>query len=499
MGVDVLVSQLAENLKAIEDSTGKSSDVVIRSILGVRTSFALVYIEGLVDTDIFNNNILQPLTSAANQVNDQFLEGFETFFRHHVNVASMAVTDRFEAVLSEMFNGNVIVLADGWANAAVVGAPKWKQRNVNEPTSQTVVRGPKEGFVEDIGTNVALIRKRIKSPNLWRIDRTIGTITGTKVCVMYINGIAKDSVVRELLTRLDRIQVDSILESGYIEEFIQDASYTPFPTILNVERPDAAAAALLEGQVVVLVDGTPFQLVLPVSFFKFFLSSEDYYQRFDIATFVRGIRFVAFVIAMVLPSLYISVTTYHPELLPTTMLVTLAAQREGVPLPAVLEALLMEITFEVLREAGIRMPRTIGPAISIVGALVLGQAAVEAGLVSAAMVIVVGFTAINGFVMPAYNIAVAARLIRFFLMIMAGCLGLYGVTAALLFLLIHMCGLRSFGVPYLMPISPRIPQNLKDVIVRAPWWRMHTRPKLIASPSNEVRQRKHLRPGARRK
>jgi spore germination protein KA len=374
-------------------------------------------------------------------------------------------------LMNAIFSGNTVILAEGWSQGISASTSKWKQRGVEEPSTQTVIRGPKEGFTEDLLTNVSLLRRRIKSPALW----------------------TKDSVVNEVLERLDRIETDSILESGYLEEFIQDVTFTPFPTISNTERPDAVAAAIMEGQIAVLVDGTPFVLLLPVTFFKFFLASEDYYQRFDIASFVRIMRFIAFTISMLLPSLYIAISTYHQEMLPTTLLVSLAGQREGVPFPALIEAFMMEITFEVLREAGLRMPRAIGPAVSIVGALVLGQAAVEAGLVSAAMVIVVSFTAISSFVAPAFNIAIAARIIRFFFMLLAGTLGLFGIMSGIFFFLIHLAGLRSFGIPYMAPVSPFVPKNWKDIFVRVPWWMMRTRPHLITR-KNSVRQGKNLRP-----
>lgn len=303
----------------------------------------------------------------------------------------------------------------------------------------------------------------------------------------YIRGIADPEVVKEISRRLDSINTDSILESGYIEEFIQDGVWTPFPTIYNTERPDTVAGSLLEGLVAILVDGTPFVLIAPVTFFRFIASSEDYYQRYDLASFLRIVRMASFFLALLLPSFFIATTTFHQEMLPTTMLITLAAQRENTPLPALLEAMLMELTFEVIREAGVRMPRAVGPAISIVGALVLGQAAVQAGLVSAAMVIVVSFTAICNFVLPAINMAGAVRLLRFGLMLLAGLFGLYGVLAGLVPILVRLVSVNSFGVPYMMPLAPFYTSNMKDLFVRVPWWKMKKRPKMIGDV-NPVRQ-----------
>lgn len=367
-----------------------------------------------------------------------------TLYDYYIEVKDKIITVsgtntiiKIDELMSALFRGFTIILAEGWEQGISASTSKWMQRSVEEPSSQSVIRGPKDSFTEDMTTNISLIRRRIKSANLWKVDRKIGLVTQTEVCVIYLKGTANDSVVNEVLQRLDRIEIDGILESGYLEELIQDQTFTPFPTIINTEHPDTVAASILEGQVALLVDGTPFVLILPITFVKFFIASEDYYQRFDISSFLRLLRFFAFSISMLLPSLYIAITTFHQEMIPTTLLVSLAAQREGIPFPAFFEALLMEITFEVLREAGVRMPRAIGSAISIVGALVLGQAAVEAGLVSAAMVIVVAFTAISSFVVPAFNISIAARLIRFVLMGLAATLGLFGIMSGLFFMLLH--------------------------------------------------------------
>jgi spore germination protein KA len=288
--------------------------------------------------------------------------------------------------------------------------------------------------------------------------------------------------------RLDRIQIDGILESGYIEEFIQDRTYTPFPTVYNSERPDVIAAGLLEGKVAILVDGTPFVLMVPALFIHFFQSPEDYAQRFDISTLIRLLRYVSFFITLFAPSLYIAVTTFHQEMLPTNLLINLAAQREGVPFPAFIEALLMEITYEILREAGIRMPRTVGQAVSIVGTLVIGQAAVQAGIISAVMVIIVSITAISSYVMPSGSMSISVRMLRFPFMGLAASLGIFGIFAGVFGLLFHLCKLRSFGVPYMTPLAPFITQDQKDTLFRYPWPRMKTRPTLIGD-KNKIRQK----------
>ncbi|MBD0383527.1 spore germination protein [Paenibacillus sedimenti] len=494
---EALSGNLGQDINNIIALTGNSSDITNRIFQGANgLPMAIVYVNGLTDTVVINDNIMKPIMSDAevNTAGQRKSSDYFTDIKDKIlTVSATSTVSKMDELISALFNGDTVIIAEGWEQGISASSAKWMQRGVEEPSSQSVIRGPKDGFTEDISTNVALLRRRIKSPNLWKIDRKIGLVTQTDVSVMYLKGTANDLVVNEVLQRLDRIEIDGILESGYLEEFIQDQTFTPFPTIINTERPDSVAGSILDGQVAVLVDGTPFVLVLPITFFKFFVASEDYYQRFDISTFLRILRFFAFTVSMLLPSLYIAITTFHQEMIPTTLLVSLAAQREGIPFPAFFEALMMEITFEILREAGVRMPRAIGSAISIVGALVLGQAAVEAGLVSAAMVIVVAFTAISNFVVPAFNISIAARLLRFILMVLAAALGLFGIMSGLFFLLIHMLSLRSFGIPYLTPLAPFVPNNLKDTVVRVPWWMMVTRPRLFAK-NNYVRQNVNRRP-----
>lgn len=479
---------------------GNSPDVVTRTFSFAGASpvtIGVIYIEGLVNMDTVDSRIIETIMDAS-KLEEQALQGCDDYFGYIkgrvVTVGRISEISTGEDILEALLDGNTIVLLDGCRLAIAALTPGGQKRGVEEPSSQTVIRGPKEGFTEDIGTNITLIRRKIKSPKLRFVPKRIGRVTQTAVTVAFIEGIANAKIVDEIIRRLDSIDTDSILESGYIEEFIQDRTFTPFPTLLNLERPDAIVGGILEGQIAIIVDGTPFVLLAPVTFNRFFQSSEDYYQRFDIASFLRLIRFGSFFVSMLLPSLYIAITTFHQEMLPTTLLISLAAQREGTPFPALVEAFIMEVTFEVLREAGVRMPRAIGSAISIVGALVIGQAAVQAGLVSAAMVIVVSFTAISNFVIPSISMATASRLIRFGMMILGGTFGLFGIMSGLMFLLIHMAGLRSFGIPFLLPLSPMKVRNLKDVFIRVPWWAMTTRPQLIADPKAAVREAPGQRP-----
>lgn len=487
---------ILDALSWINEQLGKSPDIIIRTFGDPSVRLALVYIDSIVDTETVNSKVIYPIMEFSEEA---FEEGADQEFYPLLKdrilaVGSIAEIEMSEVLIQSLLEGNTIILVNGCTKVLAAQTAGGDERGVEEPTSQTVIRGPKEGFTENIKTNMSLIRRKIKSPKLRFELKKIGRVTQTNIVIVYLDGIANHKIVKELHRRLDSIDTDSILESGYIEEFIQDRTYTPFPTLQNSERPDGIAGGILEGQIAIIVDGTPFVLLAPVTFNRFFQASEDYYQRFDISSFLRLIRYGSFLASMLLPSLYIAITTFHQEMIPTTLLISLAAQREGTPFPAIVEAFIMEITFEVLREAGVRMPRAIGSAVSIVGALVLGQAAVQAGLVSAAMVIVVSFTAIANFVIPSMNMAAASRLIRFGMMILGGTFGLFGIMSGLMFMLIHLAGLRSFGIPYLLPVSPLSISNLKDVFFRAPWWEMSKRPELISEPDAEIRQGKNQKP-----
>lgn len=360
---------LQESIQTLTHIMGNSTDFMVRNISGRDDlpEIAICYIEGLVDVKLLNRILESWLTVTLEA---DHMPGIESLLRKILPAGPVSKLSTTQSVITAVLEGKAVILVDGMKEAFSTSIESLDKRSVEEPSSQTVIRGPKDGFTEDISTNLSLIRRRLRTPDLRIRSMVMGRYTNTKIALAYIEGIADENVVSEITSRLQSIETDSVLESGYIEEFIQDNTVSPFPTLINTERPDAVAGGLLEGQVVILVDGTPFVLLAPVTFFRFLHSSEDYYQRYDLSTFLRGIRLFSFVISLLLPSLYIAISTFHQEMIPTTLLISLAAQREGTPLPALMEAFMMEITFEIIREAGVRMPRVIGPAISIVGALV---------------------------------------------------------------------------------------------------------------------------------
>lgn len=476
---------LSENMEYCKTVMGHSNDLMIRPLQSLhKWPSVLLYIDGLVDVQVLNLAILESLLQMRDLPSFSKDDEHLTYLQNDVLTASTVLfIDSMDDVLKALLAGSAILLLEGSTRGLRIAAAGWEDRSVGEPVSQSVVRGPMEGFTENLRTNTALIRKRIRDPQLWIEEREIGRVTRTRVAVLYLEHTVDQEVVKELRSRLDQIDIDGILEGGYIEELVQDKTRTVFPTLYNSERPDTVSSALLEGRVAIIVDGTPFVLLVPALFMHFFQSAEDYYQRADISTLIRMIRYLAFFIAMLAPSFYIAISTFHQEMLPTNLLISLAAQREGVPFPAFIEALLMELTYEILREAGIRIPKTVGQAVSIVGTLVIGQAAVDAGVVSAAMVIIVSITAISSYVIPENGLSISVRILRFILMMFAAAFGFYGILIVLLITVTHLCSLRSFGVPYMSPFAPFVQKDLKDTIFRVPWSRMKTRPLSTGTPN----------------
>ncbi|MFQ3545931.1 spore germination protein [Halobacillus rhizosphaerae] len=481
-----LYNKVEENLLYIQTSLGKSSDLVVRKFTLGKTECAVLFIDGMVNKDTIQDFIMEALMLELPEKRPTIRHLYETIKQSSLPIGELSEVDNCEGLFNRLLAGETLLILDHEQKALSASTKGWRDRGVQETTSESVIRGPREAFTETLRTNTALIRRKIRSPQL-RVDaKTIGTVTNTDVAVIYLNGIAEDKVVQEVHKRLDRIEIDGILEGGYIEEFIQDGQYSPFPTIYYSEKPDAIAGGLLEGRVAIITDGTPDVLLVPALFVNFLQSTEDYYQRADIGTLIRLLRLLCFNIALFMPSLYIAFTTFHQEMIPAPLLISLAAQQEGVPFPAFVEAIIMEVTFEILREAGIRLPKTVGSAVSIVGALVIGQAAVQAGLVSAAMVIVVSLTAISSFVFPAYNMAIPVRMLRFVFMILAATFGLYGIILGLIAMVLHLCSLKSFGMPYMSPFAPFVPKDQKDVLVRFPHWGLLSRPSSLVK-KNEKR------------
>ncbi len=500
----VLKTELIENIKQIKSALGDNNDLLIREFdynnKKNPLKLAILFISGLVEEKKMETLSLE-LNQLKNSINSEEqrtvstifskgqnpLEPFFTKLKASLLCSSNAVEgDDFDTLYSLILSGHTVILLDGYDKFLALNTYGPKGRNIGEPTSQTIIKGPKEAFVEKIDLNISQIRRIIKDKSL-RIERmTLGSITKTAVAVIYLDNIAKEEIIDEVKSRLSQIDIDGILDSGYIQELIKDDPHSVFPTMLNSEKPDSVVAGLLEGKVAIMVDGSPYVLTVPALFVDFLQVSEDYYHHYIVSSMTRIFRALSLFLTLLVPSTYIALTTFHHEMIPTPLLISIAAQREGVPFPAFVESILMELVFEVLREAGIRMPRAIGSAISIVGALVLGQAAVQAGIISALLVITVSITAIASFAIPNYSMSNSIRYLRFILMILSATFGLYGIYIGLIVLVLHLSKLKSFGVPYLAPMAPKIANGNKDTFLRFPLWKMRYRP-IASSKTKEAR------------
>jgi spore germination protein KA len=471
----------------VKELLGVSGDVVFREFFiqgKERIPCLLAAVDGMVDKDQLDQFILKPLMvdlaghpemaqmTLANAL-DKTLQGL-------LPGLEFKKISKMEEAIDAILSGDAVIFFGNSSEALVFGARGWEKRAITEPVTETIVKGPREGFTESLRINTAQLRRKIKHPSL-RIDSLkIGDITNTDLVVVYIENIANPDVVDEVYRRLDKIKIDGVLANGYIEEMIEDDYYSPFPLIAYTERPDVLAGKLLEGKVGIMIDGTPIVITVPAVLTQFLSVNEDYYQRPQSAFLFRSLRYLGAFVALLVPSIYIAVTTFHQEIIPTDLLISIAAGRQDVPFPALLEAFTMMIILEVLQEAGLRLPKPLGQTIGILGAVLIGDAAVKASLVSPLMVIIIGLTAISSYAIPYYDLSLAVRIIRYPLMILAGTLGFFGVSIGLYALAIHLLSLRSFGVPYLSPVSPlRLRALLQDTLIRVPWWAMKQRPQLI--------------------
>ncbi len=473
---------LQDNLNFLKDVFKGCSDIIFREfkVGSTRLPAAAVFVDGLVNKTAIENFIIRSLNLHARSIPPELTRPEDIFTWAKdgaLNNAELKEIENMDDVMSGFLSGDTAILFEGCTRGLLIGTKGWATRGISEPDTESTIRGSREGFTETIRINTSMIRRRLRSNKLKIEARKIGKQTQTDVSVLYMDGIVNPEIVKEVHKRLDKIkEVDSILESGCIEQYIEDHPWSPFPQMQYTERPDKVVAYLLEGRVVIMIDGTPQCLIVPALFVQFLQSPEDYYERIFVGTAVRWIRYLGVFTALTLPALYIAITTYHPEMIPTPLAITIAGTREGVPFPALVEALIMEISLELLREASIRLPGAVGGTLGIVGALIVGQAAVQARLVAPVMVVVVALTAIGSFVVPSFAAAIPFRLVRFPLMIMAALLGIYGVMLGWIAVLVHMVSLKSFGFPYMAPLAPLRVSELKDVLVRGPRWQMMTAP-----------------------
>lgn len=492
-----LSTDLDSNIKNLEEIFKDCADIVKREIkVECEQPFRIygVYTDGLINREILERYLLTIVMNYKNlhgEIKDTESSRTQLIMQHFSATFDVKEVDKMNDLIKAILSGDSAIFIEGANKGLVIATRGWPGRGVSEPSTESVVRGPRDGFTETIRFNTVLVRRRIRDTKLKFKTISYGTRSKTDVVVAYIEDIAKPELVEEVMARLNKYVIDAILDSGYIEQLIEDSWKSPFPQTQATERPDKFAASLLEGKVGILVDTSPFGIIVPATLNSFFQASEDYYQRWEIMSFTRMLRYLVSFLSFTLPGLYVATLNFQPEILPTPFAISIAASREGITFSTVTEIILMEIVFELFREAGIRAPGAIGHVISLVGGLVIGQALVDTNVISPMILIIIAFTAICTFAVPDYNLTSAFRLVRYLVIALSAMLGLYGFLISLLLVFAHLSSLESFKVPYLAPYNisdQNRARDLKDTILRFPIFMQTTRP-IFAREMQKIRLR----------
>lgn len=475
------------DLNSIKHAIGSNDDLHFREYImaGFNIRAALIYIDGMQEDQLIDTQVMQVLMGKDNlapemdstlPTADELADYLRKYMLPVVEMEEVQEThDLHEMVLT----GYAGLLIEGMPTALLVGKPRGKTRSITEPTSEALLRGPRLGFTEALSENTSMLRRQGRTELMEIKKYTVGNTLKRDLAVVYMKTIVNPDLLQEVEKRVAKIDLDFIAESGYVEQLIEDDILSPFQQAQNTERPDRVINALMAGRVALLLDGTPFALIVPVTFSMLLQSPEDYYERWMAGSLLRMLRFFAAFMSLMIPSLYISFISFHPGLIPTELAITIIETRERVPFPSLIEILVLEVSIEILREAGVRLPKPIGSAMGIVGGLIIGEAAVQAGIVSPFLVIVVSVTAIASFSIPMYSAGITLRMLRFVGMFFAAALGILGTILFFLLICSHLTKLKSFGVPYVTPISPIRLHDWKDLFVRAPLTLMKLRPEMM--------------------
>jgi len=437
----------------------------------------IMFFDGMTDREVIDNYILKPLMVDSIKEVHNYTEDLQEFISNQLLPHNQVKIERsYSKVIEEINFGGCALFVDGLKLAFTADVKGWDHRGIERPNNEIVIRGPQEAFNEVLRTNTAQIRKRLKDENLIVDDIAVGKVSKTPCSVLYIKNIANESLVGEVKRRLENIHVDYMLDSGILEQLIEDSTIFPSPQMISTERPDYVSELLVGGKVAIIVNGSPNVLVVPTTTFDLMHSAEDVYIRFPYVNLLRFVRYIALFLALLLPGIYVAIINYHQEMIPTDLLLAIEASREKVPFPSIVEIILMEMSFELIREAGVRVPGPIGPTLGIIGALILGQAAVAANIVSPILIIIVAVTGIGSFALPNYSLAYSIRIMRFVFIFLGGLAGFLGIALGMFLVGIWSTSIKSFGVPFAAPFGPRYSRDGKNTLFRAPEWKLEYRP-----------------------
>jgi len=469
-------SSLQKNVSYFKTQLGDSFDVKYRNYSVDNHNFVFIMIDGMCDSLLITEQIMNPIINAHFNEND----GDKLVFSaaDHVSASiDKSITNDMEKAIAELISGNLVMFAEGCISAVLFGVQGFPKRAVLEPTTEMQERGSREGFVESFKDNITMIRRRVRNPVFKIQTFEVGTTSKTRVCVCYMSDRVNPKTLEKVVDRLKNATIDTVLGSGYLQSFLDTKNPSLFSGVGFTERPDVLTAKMAEGKIGIIVDGTPNAMIVPYLFIEHFHSLDDYLKRPYYATFIRVLKMISFLFSVFLPGVYVAVCTFHQEIIPETMIFGITGQESRTPLPIMIEALFIHLVYEIVREAGLRMPKTVGHAISIVGALVIGESAVSAGIVSAPMVIVVGLTAVSAFVVSTLYEPVAV--LRFAFIVIGGLSGIYGIMLMFAVVLINAAAINPYGIPFTSPVAPTKIGAWRDFILRLDWRRMGKKNMLI--------------------
>lgn len=465
-----MVGPLTSN--QIKRVLGDSNDVVIKNIYtwNKNVDIKAIGIDGMIDSDAVDEYVLRPLTVGRIFENvkseKEAYEIAKNGFLYHISQSEVST---LKDAINDILQGSTIIIFDNLKKAISFDAKSIPQRGINAPEEENVLKGAKDAFIENMRTNTALVRKKIKSPNLRFEKFTVGKETNTPLSVVYLDNVVDKEVLKKVRDRIKSLDVANLLSAGCFEENMKDNKYSIFPQLDYTERVDKFCANIADGKVGVIIDGLPIAYIMPGLFNMFLQAPEDYAENYILSSSIRILRYICFLISLILPAFYVAITTFHQEMIPTNLLNSIIQSKEGVPFPTLIEVIALLISFELLLEASLRLPQTIGATISIVGALIVGEAAVNAKFISPAVVVIIAITAVTGFVIPSRGISNAIRVCRMIMVFVAGLSGLFGISFVIFIILFYLCKLESFGVPYLTPFVGNEGRNISDdTLIRTP-------------------------------
>lgn len=460
----------------------ENKDVVMREINISGVPSCLFFMDGMAGNAYINDNILYPCRTFGWLEKTAPEDRVAYLVRNVIDISDVSMESSVSELIRALLDGKTLLLVDACDEAAVMETRAYEKRNVDKASTEPVVIGAQQGFVENMRTNLTLVRRIVRSPMLVSEISSVGKSLPTNLSIIYLKGVANEQVLGELRRRIESLDVDAILDCGHLSQLIEERPFSLIPQTIQTERPDRAAYLITEGRIAVLVDNSPFALIVPVSFFDLLETADDSFLRWPHATFNRLIRLMGFMISLMMPALYVALTLYHSQMMPIELLASIAESRANVPFPVFIEVLIMEFSFYLINEAGTRVPSQIGSVLGIVGALILGQAAVAASLISPLLIIVTALSGLGNYAIASYHMALTVEILRIGLLVMSGLLGLYGLTLGLFLYVCIFCSVESFGQPYMAPVAPWRP-NGEPHLFQTPLWRKNRLPFYVSGGS----------------